>query len=58
MRAAAVQLTATADRDRNLDTADRLTCVLDRAPRVEADPEADRRRLWEELAPAAGTPAP
>jgi len=40
------------------DTADRLTCVLDRAPRVEADPEADRRRLWEELAPAAGTPAP
>jgi len=31
----------------------RLTCVLDRQPRVEADPDGPIRALWAELAPAA-----
>jgi para-nitrobenzyl esterase len=34
------------------DVAERLTCVLDREVRVEADPGAERRALWDELTPA------
>jgi para-nitrobenzyl esterase len=36
------------------DRGDRLTCVLDREVAVEADPGAERRALWDELAPAPG----
>ena len=34
------------------DTARRAVCVLDRTPRVEDDPDADLRALWDELRPA------
>ena len=34
------------------DTARRATCVLDRTIRVEDDPHAALRALWDELRPA------
>jgi para-nitrobenzyl esterase len=33
----------------------RATCVLDRTPRVEDDPEPELRALWEELRPAGAS---
>jgi para-nitrobenzyl esterase len=36
----------------------RLTCVLDRRPAIEADPDAETRALWDEIAPAATPPPP
>jgi para-nitrobenzyl esterase len=36
----------------------RLTCVLDRRPAIEADPDAETRTLWDEIAPAATPPPP
>ena len=33
----------------------RRTCVLDRTPRVDDDPGADQRRLWDELRPAGAS---
>ena len=33
----------------------RPVCVLDRTPRVEDDPWAERRRLWQELRPAGAS---
>jgi para-nitrobenzyl esterase len=36
----------------------RLTCVLDRRPTVQADPDAETRALWDELAPATTPPPP
>ncbi|HEY2997331.1 MAG TPA: carboxylesterase family protein [Acidimicrobiales bacterium] len=40
------------------EAGDRLTLRLDREPGVVADPDADIRRLWEELAPVAGAARP
>jgi para-nitrobenzyl esterase len=34
----------------------RLTCVLDRHPTVQADPDAETRAVWDELAPATAPP--
>jgi para-nitrobenzyl esterase len=40
------------------DLDQRLTCVLDRTPTVQPDPEAEIRALWDEIAPAATAPSP
>ena len=37
------------------DVERRRTCVLDRTPRVDDDPRAERRLLWQELRPATSS---